>query len=497
MRAGLSAADEGKDCMDEKKSVFSGLFWTFGERIIAQLVSFAVTVVLARLIAPEAYGTIEIVVVFIALANATITGGLGNALIQKKDSDDRDFSSICYVNITLGVVLYLIVFFLAPHIEAFYSFESLAAVLRVMALKLPLAGLNSVQHAYVSKHLIFKKFFFATLIGTVVSAFVGIKMAYMGYGVWALVAQYLTNSAIDTVVLWLTIGWHPKRMFSWESVRNLVPYGGRILIASVVDELYQNIRSLLIGKFFGSADLAYYNKGKQFPNIVVNNINASVIKVLFPSLSKHQDDTAHFKSMLRKAMRFSAFVLFPIMVLVAALGKPIVLLLLTEKWLPCVPYIAVFCIGLMFRPVNSCNLQGVKAIGASRTYLWLEIIKKIVGLLIMMISLVFFRTPYAVAVGYTITCFMSLIINSAPNKKLLDYSLLEQLWDLLPIMICTAVMGAAVYFTIQVVPYNILKIVLGGLEGVAIYLALCKLLRIGELRDAAAFLKKAVGKIKR
>ncbi len=482
--------------MSEKKGVFSGLFWTFGERIIAQLVSFAVTIVLARLIAPEAYGIVEIVVVFIALANATITGGLGNALIQKKDADDTDFSSICYVNIGLGVFLYLIVFFSAPYIEKFYSFDSLAVVLQVMALKLPLAGLNSVQHAYVSKHLIFKKFFFSTLIGTVISAVVGIVMAYMGFGVWALVAQYLTNSTIDTIVLWLTIGWHPQKLFSWKSVRNLVPYGGRILIASVVDELYQNIRSLLIGKFFGSADLAYYNKGKQFPNIVVNNINSSVIKVLFPSLSKHQDDKAHFKNMLRKAMRFSAFVLFPIMVLVAALGEPIVRILLTERWLPCVPYIAVFCIGLMFRPVNSCNLQGVKAIGASRTYLWLEIIKKIVGLLIMIISLVLFRTPYAVAVGYTITCFMSLIVNSAPNKKLLDYSLFEQLWDLLPIMLSTAVMGILVYFSIRLIPHDFIKILVGGMEGVVIYILLCKLMRIGELHEAYRMLRKAIKKIR-
>lgn len=480
--------------MNKKNSVFSGFSWTFGERIIAQFVSFGVTIVLARLIAPEEYGIISLVTVFIALANATITGGLGNALIQKKDSNDTDFSSICYVNIALGIFLYIVVFCLAPLIERFYSFNSLSIILRVMALKLPLAGLNSVQHAYVSKHLIFKKFFWSTLIGTVISAVVGITMAYTGFGVWALVAQYLTNSTIDTIILWMTIGWHPQKLFSWKSVKSLVPYGGRILVASVIDELYQNIRSLLIGKFFGSADLAYYNKGKQFPDLVVNNINSSIIKVLFPTLSKHQDNREHLKTMLRKAMRFSAFILFPIMILVAALGEPIVLLLLTEKWLPSVPYIAMFCIGLMFRPVNSCNLQGVKAIGASRTYLLLEIIKKVGGLIVMILSLVLFGTPYAVAVGYTISCFMNVIINSAPNKKLFNYGLLEQLWDILPVLICAAIMGVVVNFSIRIVPTNLLKVIAGGIEGVAIYFLLCKILRIEELYEFLGIIKKLVKK---
>lgn len=412
-----------------KQNVASGLTWKFAERILAQLVTFVVSIVLARLLSPEHYGAIAIVNIFIALANVFVVSGFGNSLIQKKDADDTDFSSVFYFNIFLGIVLYGVVFLIAPFIASFYNMPILKPVLRVMGLRLIVASVNNVQHAYVSKKMMFRRFFWSTLGGTLASAVVGIAMAYNGFGVWALVGQYLTNTVTDTIVLWFTVKWRPKFLFSFKRLGALFSYGWKILCSALLDTGYNELRSLIIGKMYTSADLAYYNKGKSFPNLIVTNINSSIQSVLFPAMANAQDEKERVKAMVRRSIRISSYIMLPLMIGLALVAEPFVKLLLTDKWLPCVPFIQVTCIVFAFRPIHTANLQAIKAMGRSDIFLKLEIIKKVIGIIVLLA--VMSLGVMAIAVSGIFTTVIFSMINAGPNRKLLGYTYFEQIKDLL------------------------------------------------------------------
>ena len=263
----------------------SNLAWRFAERCGAQGVQFIVSIVLARLLAPEDYGTISLVTVFTTILQVFVDSGLGTALIQKKDADDLDFSSVFYFNFAVCLVLYAGMFVAAPYIAVFYDDPTLTPVVRALCLTVVVAGIRGIQQSYVSRHLLFKRFFFSTIGGTIVSAVIGIAMAYMGYGVWALVAQQLSNVAVGTIILWVTVQWRPKLMFSWQRLKGLLSFGWKLLASSLLDTVYNNLRNLIIGKLYSSADLAYYNQGDKFPKVIVTNINTSIDSVLLPTMS--------------------------------------------------------------------------------------------------------------------------------------------------------------------------------------------------------------------
>ena len=377
------------------KNVFSNFIWRFLERFGAKAVELIVSIILARLLAPEVYGTIALVTVFTTLLNVFVDSGFGNALIQKKDADDLDFSSVFYFNIVICFTLYALMFFCAPYISRFYEMPELTPVIRVLSLTLIISGVKNVQQAYVSRNLLFKKFFFSTIGGTIVAASVGIYLAYRGYGVWALVAQQLTNATIDTLILWITVKWRPKMMFSFYRLSSLLKYGWKLLVSSLIEALYSDVRQLVIGKFYSSSDLAYYNQGNKYPNMLALNINTSIDSVLLPVMSQAQDDRQRVKAMTRRSITTSIYVMAPIMCGMCATANEIVKLLLTEKWLPCVPFFQVFCITYIFYPVHTANLNAIKAMGRSDVYLKLEVAKKIVGALIL-VSTVWFG-PFVMA----------------------------------------------------------------------------------------------------
>ena len=324
-----------------------------------------VSIILARMLDPSHYGAIALVTVFITFANMFVTSSFGNSLIQKKDADNVDFSSVFYFNIILGILVYAVVFIMAPYIAGYFNMEILCPVLRVLGLRLIVAGANSVQHAYVSKQMLFKRFFWSTLGGTIGSAILGITMAYMGFGIWALVVQYMFNSIIDTLVLWFTVKWRPKLAFSLKRLKNLFSYGWKFLVSSLLDTGYNELRSLVIGKMYTPADLAYYNKGKNFPNLIVTNVNSSIQSVLFPAMANCQDKKEQVKSMCRRSIRTSSYIMLPLMTGLALVAEPFVKLLLTEKWLQCVPYLQIACFTFAFMPIHTANLQAIKAMGRS------------------------------------------------------------------------------------------------------------------------------------
>ena len=424
-------------------NVITNFFWRFLERCGAQGVTFIVSIVLARLLDPTVYGTVALVTIFTTIMQVFVDSGMGNALIQKKDADDLDFSSVFYFNMAMCSVLYLIMFFAAPLIASFYRMPELTAIVRVLSFVVVISGVKNVQQAYVSRHLMFKRFFFSTLGGTIGAAVIGIAMAYLGFGVWALVAQMLFNAAVDTTILWITVKWRPKKMFSFQRLKSLFSYGWKLLVSSLIDTVYNDLRQLIIGKKYSSGDLAYYNQGKKFPQLIVTNINTSIDSVLLPTMSKAQDDMAAVRSMTRRAIKTSTFLMMPAMIGLAVCAEPLVQLILTEKWLPCVLFLRIFCITYAFYPIHTANLNAIKAMGRSDLFLKLEIIKKTVGIMAILITM--WISVQAMAYSFLVTTILNQIINSWPNKKLLNYSYLEQVKDMMPQILLSLGMGAAIY----------------------------------------------------
>lgn len=294
----------------------------------------------------------------------------------EKNADELDFSSMFYFSIAFSLVIYGIVYFAAPYIGKFYNSTELILVLRIMALQIIIAAIKNVQGAYVSRHMKFKKFFFSTLGGTLFSGAIGIIMALKGAGVWALVVQYLSNSIIDTTILFFTVKWKPKLMFSLSRVKTLYSYGWKLLGASLLDTTYNQLRALIIGKLYSSADLAYYNRGRNFPMLITNNINASIDSVLFPAISSQQDERAQLKEMVRRSIKTSSYILWPMLIGLATGGDTLIRLLLTDKWVECVPFLQIACVSYMFMPIHTANLQAIKATGRSGLFFKMQIKKK-------------------------------------------------------------------------------------------------------------------------
>ena len=292
--------------------------------------------------------------------------------------------------------------------------------------------------------MLFKRFFYSTLGGTIFSAVLGIGMAWAGAGVWAIVAQQLSNTAIDTLILWVTVKWRPKKMFSWKRLQSLLSFGWKMLVSSLLETVYTNIRSLIIGKMYSSSDLAFYNQGDKLPNVIVNNINTSIDSVLLPTLSKEQDDRERVKNMTRRAIKISTYIMAPLMMGLAFCATSIVQIVLTEKWLPCVPFLQIFCITYMFYPIHTANLNAVKAMGRSDLFLKLEIAKKIVGT-VLLVSTMWFGVM-VMAYSLLVSTLTSMIINSWPNKELLNYDFKEQMLDIFPSIALAVIMGWIVSF---------------------------------------------------
>lgn len=469
-----------------KDNVFTNLVWRFAERCGAQFVAFIVSIVLARMLSPEMYGVIALITVFTTILQVFVDSGLGNALIQKKDADDLDFSTVFYVNIAFCGVLYILLFLCAPLIARFYNDTSLTSLIRVLGITIIVSGVKNIQQAYVSKKMIFKKFFFSTLGGTITAAFVGIVMAVSGYGVWALVAQQVINVTIDTIILWITVRWRPRRKFSIKRLKALFSYGWKLLFSSLLDIGYNNVRQLIIGKMYSSTDLAYYNKGEQFPQLIVANINSSINSVLFPAMASVQDNCQNVKQMTRKSIKVSVYVMAPLMMGIAFTADSVVKLVLTDKWLECVPYLRIFCISYMFWPIHTANLNAIKAMGRSDLFLKLEIMKKCVGIVLLLITMWF--GTMAMAYSLLVSSVCSQVINSWPNRKLLGYGYIEQFKDILPSIFLSVGMGITVWCVSLIGLSTLLTLIIQVILGIIIYLIGSMTLRI----DSFEYIKETL-----
>lgn len=449
---------------DLKRKTLSGLIYKLGEQAGAQGVNFLVSIILARLLLPEQFGTIALSMVFIAILDVFVTHGFGNSLIVNKNSDELDFSTCFYFGSILSIIIYALVFIFAPFIASFFSEPDLAPVLRVMSLRIPIAAVNTCQHAYVSKHMIFRKLFFSSTIGITISGVISIAMAYMGYGIWALVAQYLGNVTIDTVCLFIMLPWRPKWMFSFERLKKIYDYGWKILVVGLVDTGYNQLRNFIIAKKYTTADMAYYGRGLQFPSLGMNMVEPTINGVIFPSLSNCNDDPVQMKSTTRRVIQTSSYVIFPIMIGLIAIAKPLVICLLTEKWVDCIIYLQIGCLAFLFRPVQVINNCVISASGRSGLLLKLDVIKKTIGVLLLIASIPF--GVVAIALSMMVTNLIATAINVYPNREILNYGYREQFLDLWDSLLLALIMGVCVYLVSFIdLPYWVMlavQIVLGA-----------------------------------
>ncbi len=473
--------------MSLKSSVITSLLWKFLERIGTQGVQFVVAIVLARLLSPADFGLIALVTVFVTVANVFVQSGLNTALVQKKNADNLDFSTVFYSCLILAGLLYAILFFCAPLIAKFYNNQAeLIPVIRVLGLMLPLGAMSAIQEAYVARNMMFKKLFYRSVGAIIPAGCIGILCAYEGFGIWSLVVQQLLNSLLMCIIMWLTVSWRPSFSFSFARWKGLFSFGWKLLCSALLDTIYRNIRDLVIGKLFTPADLGFYNRGDQFPKIIITNINSSIQSVLLPSLSTVQDDRVRLKSLARRSIKISSFLILPLMAGLAAVAKPLTLLVLGEKWLPAIPFIQICCFSYAFWPIHTTNLSAINALGRSDVFLKLELIKKTYGLIALAIAVLGFRTPVGIAMSVAIVAPLGTFVNAYPNKKLLDYGFCEQMKDFLPSFVLAVVMGIVVYQTSCVVERYILgdlffQLLSLLLEGLIIYIGLAKLFHMESL----------------
>ncbi len=446
-------------------------------------------IIMARILTPEDYGLVGMLAIFIAISQSLIDSGFSQALIRKQDRSEIDNSTVFYFNIGVGLILYFILFFSAPLIANFYNEPLLIPITRAIGLSLIFNSLVIVQRALLTIRLDFKTQAKASFVGAVVSGVVGIWMAHTGYGVWAIVWQQLTNLAIITLLLWILSHWKPVWAYSWTSFKELFSFGSKMLASGLLDTLYRNIYLIVIGKVFKASDLGYYTRAHQFTDFASSNITGIFQRVTYPVLCTIQNDDIRLADVYRRLLKTSAFIIFPLMMGLAAVAKPMIISFLTEKWLFSAVLIQILCFSQMWYPVHAINLNLLQVRGRSDLFLKLEVIKKINGVIMLCITLPL--GLLAMCYGMIITSIIALIINTHYTGKLIHLGFIAQMRDLLPTLLLSFGVGAVVYATVTLISMNSwLALCLGVFEGIILYVVLARLFRFSEFAELLAIIRK-------
>ncbi|WP_294556567.1 lipopolysaccharide biosynthesis protein [uncultured Bacteroides sp.] len=453
-----------------KNSVLSGVFWQYFQRIGNQLVHFVVSIVLARLLMPEDFGTIALVGVFITISNIFIDSGFGNALIQRKEVDDVDCSSIFYLNLAVSLMLYFVIYFAAPLIASFYNITLVCPLLRVQALQIIIMAFYCVQYSLLTRRMLFKKNFAINIIATIISSLVGIGLAFGGCGVWSLVASQLSLQLSVVIGLWVVVQWHPKFLFSWERIKEIFSYSSRILGGQLIIVLCNNVYNIVIGKRYSAVDLGLYNRGQLLPTTVVDNAATSINSVMFPALSKLQDAPERHLSVFRRTERMIAFLVFLLVAILLPLSKDLIYLLLGEKWLPATPFMQLVCLTVCFNPFYLLNQALQTSLGRSDLFFRTTFIAKSLSVGIILVGSMF--SVYIMVAAGCVASLFTLLVSSIYNKKLENYSICQLFSDIIPSALTGVVSGVVVAIITNIGLHPILNIVLGGLTGLCVYLCI-------------------------
>ena len=464
-----------------KQKTTKGLFWSSVERFSNQGMSFLFSVILARMLDPSDFGIIAMITIFFAVAQSFVDSGFSNALVRKTNRREEDLSTCFYFNIGVGIIAYIVLFLIAPLVASFYNQPILSPIIRITGLGVVLNSLCVVQQALFTIKIDFKSQAKVTLSATIISGIVGVVLAYQGYGVWALVWQGVVLSLVRMGLLWLMSKWHPTTGFSKSSFNYLFGYGSKLLASGLLDTIYNNIYPIVIGKFYTPAQLGNYSRALSFAQLPSSNITSILQRVTFPVLSTIQDDIPRLQANYRRLLKLSAFIIFPLMMGLAAVAFPMIRLILTPKWEGCSLYLQIICFALMWYPIHAINLNLLQVKGRSDLFLHLEIIKKIVGVCIMCITIPLGIT--AMCIGMVASSLISLFINTYYTGKLINIGCLKQMRDLTPIFINSLIMGGIVYFSIQISDNDILQLSLSIIVGVLSYIGGASMITRSELKE--------------
>ena len=465
-----------------KNKTQKGLAWSMIERFATQGVQFLFGIILARMLSPDDYGIIAMPLVFLAIAQCFIDSGFSGALIRKTNLTEDDLSTAFYFNIGVGVICYLILFFTSPLIADFYNTPILADLLKVTALATLFNPLCAVQQAILTKKIDFKTQAIVSLAGALVSGLVGLVMAYTGFGVWALVFQQVGGYVIRTILLWILGKWKPKRRWSWESFHYLWGYGSKMLASGLLETIYSNIYPIVIGKYFSANDLGNYTRAQQFSNLPSSNVTGVLQRVTFPVLSNIQNEDERLARNYRKILKLSAFLIFPLMMILSAVADPLIRVLLSDKWEGCIILLQILCFSLMWYPIHAINLNLLTVKGRSDLFFRLEVFKKIIGVCIMVVTI-----PHGIiwmVSGGIVSSMISLIINTYYTGKLINVGYLKQMGDLLPIFGVSFAVWIIVHGSMMMSSNIYVQLIIGCLVGGIMYLVLAKLFLRTEWEDA-------------
>jgi O-antigen/teichoic acid export membrane protein len=459
-----------------QQKTMRALFWSFVEGAGQRGVQFIIGIVLARLLFPEQFGLIGMLAIFMAVSQSFLDSGFGAALIQKQDMTQTDVCSIFYFNILVGVAAAGLLCLAAPWTAAFYNQPALTSLMRALSLTLVVNSFGMIQNTLLTKQINFKTTTKVSLISGSASGVIGIVLAYRGFGVWSLVVQQISASFFRTGCLWFFSRWRPSMVFSLRSLGDMFGFGSRLLFSSVLNRVFDNIYLLVIGKLFSAADLGFFTRAKTMNDLPSQTLSSMVARVTFPIFSTIQDDTARLKRGLKKALTNLVLINFPMMIGLAIIARPLVLVLLTDKWAACVPYFQLLCFGGLLYPLHVMNLNVLQAMGRSDLFLRLEIVKKV--MIAVNIAVTWRWGISAMIYGMILTSTIGLYLNSYYNGVLVGYSFMEQLSDMVPYFFAAAFMGAAVYGLgmLQLAPHWSLLLQIP--TGILVYGVLCRAFRL-------------------
>ena len=459
-----------------KNKAFNGMLWSFAQKLSSQGLAFGISVVLARILSPDDYGTVALAGMFIVLCGVFGDGGLGQALIRQKDVDERDLNTMFVSQLVFSSFIYLIIFVGAPYFAALYDKPILTDIIRVSALTMPLGALAGVQNSVVTRRLMFKWYFYTNLASLVASGSVGLYMAYAGYGVWALVAQGLISPIVSTIVIWCLLDWHPKFQFDYNRFKPLFSKGIQFCLSSLIGTANYQLKGYLLGWKYSSSDLAYYNRGEGLPDLVTRNIDGTIQGVLFPAIAQIQDDLDAVRNALRRAIKSSIVILFPMLFGLAAISDKLVIILFSEKWAPAIPFMRINCFGCAIAVLCAVNIQPLKAIGHIALINKLDMIKKPLAILAILITVQI--SPIAIVYACVIVTIISYFINAWPNKKIIKYSYWQQMIDVAPVFFLSSIMAIIVYFVGFLIKNIYASIVLQIIVGFSFYIGIMEIVKI-------------------
>ena len=473
-----------------KATVIKSLIYKFIERFSVKAIGLVISIILARLLAPEVFGQLALLTVFTDLSLTVVDGGLNSALVQSKEAGERDYSTVFIITLGLSAVMIVLLYFAAPFIADYYKSPALITPLRFYSLSMLFSSFNSIQVARMQREMRFREMMYCSLAATLIAGALGIVLAYKGAGLWALVGYYFSHIVMTCLAMLCVNRWIPHGRFSKDSAKRLYGFGIKMLASSMITTVYNDIRPLIIGKKFSTADLGYYERGQRFSSTVSMNLDTAVQSVMFPVMAQAQDDKKQVRAMLRRAQTMGTFIIFPAMVGMAAVAEPMVRLLLTEKWMPCVIFVQILCIAEMQVPLTSANLVVVKALGRSDILMKQEIMRRTLMIIVLLITVFAFDSVVAIACGFLFSAWLDAFVTSIPVKKLLGYGFADQAKDMRRGALAAAIMGAAVAVLNLLSIPDAAKLAVQIITGAAVYAAACAVLKVESFMYVLNILKR-------